>query len=297
MRFCNKNGMITQSGWGYAAVFLLLLAIAPEALAGGGWPRKKNGFYGKIGLASFRSNQYYSLLGELNNSGAQFRQTSLNLYAEYGITNRLTAVINCPFLRLNRFDNTGTTAGIGDVLVELKYGLFKNGLPISIGIAPSLPIGKSQALVENRNLPGNFINLPIGDGEFNVWTRLYASSSLGNRSYVSFDAGFNLRTQGFTNQYSAGLELGHKLFGKVWVNGILRRMATVGTVNTAKGSFVYGEGTEYLSYYLGASYEVKKHLSLTADYSNLLGSRKNVYSGPSIGLGIALELDALSFRK
>jgi hypothetical protein len=175
--------------------------------------------------------------------------------------------------------------------------LFKSGLPISIGIAPSLPVGKSQGLVENRNRPGDFINLPIGDGEFNVWARLYASSSLGKRSYVSFDAGYNFRTQGFTNQYSVGLELGYQLFGKVWVNGIIRRLATVGTPNSAKGSFVYGEGTEFWSYYLGASVPLKKHLSLTADYSNLLGGRKNVYSGSVFGLGFALELDTLKFNQ
>ena len=270
---------------------LLLLAGLTDVRAGGGWVKKKRSFYGKVTVSSFRSNKYYSLLGTLNDQGAQFRQTSVNLYAEYGLTDRLTVILNTPLLRVNRFANTGSTAGFGDAMVELKYGLLTKKIPVAISIAPTFPTGKSRALVANKDVPGNFINLPIGDGELNVWTRAYASSSLGKNTYVSADAGYNFRTQGFTNQYTFAGEIGHHFGERLWVNGVLRQFATAGTPNPSKGSFVYGEGLEYVGYSFGAAYSVSKQISLTVDYANLLGHRQNVYSGPTVGFGLSVQLN------
>lgn len=272
-------------------VLLVSLGGPTGARAGGGWVKKKRSFYGKVSVSSFRSNKYYSLLGNLNDQGAQFRQTSVNLYAEYGLTDRLTVILNTPLFRANRFANTGTTSGFGDAMVELKYGLLTRKIPVAISIAPSFPTGKSRALVANRDVPGNFINLPIGDGELNIWTRGYASSSLGNNTYVSADAGYNFRTQGFTNQYTFGGEIGHRFGEKLWINGTLRQFATAGTPNPNKGSFVYGEGLEYVGYSVGAAYSVSQQISLTVDYANLLGRRQNVYSGPMVGVGLSVQLN------
>lgn len=272
-------------------VLLITIGGPIQTRAGGGWVKKKRSFYGKVSVSSFRSRQYYSLLGTLNDQGAQFRQTSVNLYAEYGLTDRLTVILNTPLFRANRFANTGTTSGFGDAMVELKYGLLTKKIPVAISIAPSFPTGKSRALVASENIPGNFINLPIGDGELNIWTRAYASSSLGNNTYVSADAGYNFRTQGFTNQYTFGGEIGHRFGEKLWINGTIRQFATAGTPNPNKGSFVYGEGLEYVGYSVGAAYALSKQISLTVDYANLLGHRQNVYSGPTLGIGLSVQLN------
>ena len=289
---CSKPArLLTRRLLAAGLALLVSLGGPTDARAGGGWVKKKRSFYGKISVSSFRSSNYYSLLGNLNDQGAQFRQTSVNLYAEYSLTDRLTVILNAPLFRANRFANTGTTSGFGDAMVELKYGLLTKKIPVAISIAPSFPTGKSRALVANRYVPGNFINLPVGDGELNIWTRAYASSSLGNNTYVSADAGYNFRTQGFTNQYTFGGELGHRFGEKLWINGTLRQFATAGTPNPNKGSFVYGEGLEYVGYSVGAAYSVSKQISLTVDYANLLGRRQNVYSGPMVGLGLSVQLN------
>lgn len=275
-----------------SGVLLLLAALTnvPESLAGGGWVRKQRTFYGKLNVVSFRTNRYYNLGGELNDQGAQFRQTSLNLYAEYGLTSRLTVIANVPVIRSNSFSNTTSTTGFGDATIEFKYGLLTGPVHLAIGVAPQLPTGKSRALVDNLNRPGDQINLPIGDGELNVWTRGYISIPFSSRGYVSFDGGYNLRTQGFSNQYASGVEIGYKI-ATIWVNGTVRRLASVGTPDTNKGSFVYGEGLAYTAYSFGAAVPLTPKISLTADYSNLIGSGKNTYSGPVYGLGLSLQLE------
>ena len=261
-----------------------------DAAAGGGWVKKKRGFYGKVSVTSLRFNRYYSLTGTLNDQGAQFRQTSLNLYAEYGLTNRLTVILNVPGFRSNRFATTGRTLGIGDAMVELKYGLLTGKIPVAISVAPSFPTGKSGALVADVNRPGSLINLPIGDGELNVWTRAYASLPVSPRAYVSFDGGLNIRTQGFSNQYTAGAQVGYKA-GPVWLNGAIRRLATVGTTDANKGSFVYGEGLAYVGYSFGAAVPVTPTVSLTVDYANSVSGQRNVYSGATLGIGLSVQID------
>ena len=76
--------------------------------------------------------------------------------------------------------------------------------------------GESRTLVADVNRSGSPINLPVGDGELNVWTRAYASLPVSSRAYVSFDGGLNLRTQWFSNQYTTGAEVGDA--SGVWVN-------------------------------------------------------------------------------
>ncbi len=128
-------------------------------------------------------------------------------------------------------------------------------------------------------------------GEFNVWTRAYASSWLGNNTYISADVGYSFRTRGFTSQYTVGGEVGHRFGENLWINATLRQFATAGTPNPNKGSFVYGEGLQYTGYSVGAAYSVSSIISLAADYANYLGTRKNIYCGPTIGLGLAVQFN------
>jgi len=128
-------------------------------------------------------------------------------------------------------------------------------------------------------------------GEFNVWTRAYASSWLGNNAYISADVGYNFRTRGFTNQYTVGGEVGHRFGENLWINATLQQFATAGMPNPNKGSFVSGEGLQYTGYSVGTAYSVSSKISLAANDTNYFGTRKNIYSGPTIGLGLAVQFN------
>lgn len=286
MHRCSR--LLVRSGVNILTCLLLLL-LAQDGVAGGGWIRKKNTFYGKLRVSSFRTNKYYNLAGELNDQGAQFQQTSLDLYAEYGVSKRLTLILNTPLFRSNKFSTTNAATGFGDVLVEAKYGILTGNFPVAISVGAQLPTGQSRILVNDVNRPGSQINLPIGDGELNIWTKLYGSVPFSSRGYVSFEGGYNKRTQGFSDQYAVSAEVGYKI-GPVWTNAVLRRLKSVGVPDTNKGSFVYGEGLEFTAYALGAAIPVTKKTSLTLDFSSLIGPTKNTYSGSIFGLGLSVEM-------
>ncbi|MBO0937299.1 hypothetical protein J2I47_12145 [Fibrella sp. HMF5335] len=285
----NKWCIRPTSRWGGLLLGLALLGLVPDGVAGGGWVRKKSTFYGKLRVSSFRTNKYYNLAGELNDQGAQFQQTSLDLYAEYGLSKRLTLILNAPLFRSNKFSTTNAATGFGDVLVEAKYGILTGNFPVAISVGAQLPTGQSRILVADVNRPGSQINLPIGDGELNIWTKAYASIPFSSRGYVSVEVGYNKRTQGFSDQYASTVEVGYKI-GPVWTNAVLRRLNSVGVPDTNKGSFVYGEGLEYTAYSLGAAVPITKKTSLTLDYSNMIVPCKNTYSGPIFGLGLSVEM-------
>jgi hypothetical protein len=154
-----------------------------SATAQSGWTRAKNGFFGKLDVSHLSSDHYFSTTGtKLTTS--KFQQTSLTFYGEYGLKNRLTLITSLPILRRNAFETTNGVFGLGDLKLELKYRLTKNpAWPVALSIAPELPIGRKNAFAQNKTNPAEKINLPIGDGEFNVWTTLAASKSFGKKYF------------------------------------------------------------------------------------------------------------------
>ena len=160
-------------------ISLVFLAFFPFLLmAQGGWTRAPKSWFLKFDAAHLNSDRYINPIGgELKTSA--FRQTNFSFYGEYGFRERLTFIAQGPLLRLNSFETTEIAAGIGDLRLEAKYRLTNNRLPVSISIAPEFPTGRANAFAANKANPADVINLPTGDGEFNVWTTLAASKTFG----------------------------------------------------------------------------------------------------------------------
>lgn len=275
--------------WLLAGGFLLL---GGEARAGGGWARPPHSLYLKLSGTTLHSDSYYTSNGERVRT-ADFSTQTLQLYAEYGVVERLSAVLEAPLLKRAAYVTADAASGIGDVALTLKYALRTGAYPVSIGVGAEFPTGDSRAFGRNRENPQVIIYLPTGDDEFNVWLRGYASHSFHPRAaFISLDLGYNRRTQGFTDQYQLGLELGQRLFDRIWLLGNLRRLATAGTARAdgAFSSLGLGEGVEYTSLGGGLSVRVAPHVDLTADISSGLGRIRNIYSGINLGLGLAVEL-------
>jgi hypothetical protein len=272
-------------------LLFVLLFSASASFAGGGWTRKPNSIYAKLGFNWLSSTQFRSIEGTLIETSPFYLRT-LDLYAEYGLHDRFTAQLNFPVLRSASFETTNPATGIGDLSLELKYGVLQGNFPVAVALGVDLPTGDSKAIGQIKDNFGGFIRLPTGDGKWNVWTRLYASHSLHPiPAYFTVDGGFNFRTQGFTNQYALGLEVGYKFIDALWVISRIRRLALVGSPNTALGGAIgLGEGVEFNSISIGAAYPLNRYLSVTADIIGGFGTLKNIYSANNFIVGLAFEL-------
>ena len=168
-----------------AVVLGFMCLISLDIAAQSGWTKEKTeGFY-QLSFQSLKSKDYYSLEGDLLKTN-QFSQQSLIFYGEYGVTDKFTIIANWPLQTWNGFETTETVSGIGDLRLEFKHALLKKYFPLSISMAPELPIGRANHFAKSKVSDFEQINLPSGDGEFNVWTTLATSPIISELSTKAF---------------------------------------------------------------------------------------------------------------
>jgi len=277
-------------------ISMVVLILVQESLAQSGWTRKSKTYFVKMSYSFFGSKNYYNIDGELLET-AEFRQQSVNLYGEYGITDRLTAIVQMPLVRWNGFESTETVSGIGDLRTELKYAILRDRFPLAISVAPEFPTGPNDLFARNETNTFEQINLPTGDGEFNIWTTLAGSVSHPKIPlYTSASVAFNYRTEyqdvDFQNQLKLALELGYQPLDGLWVSGTINAQTSLGDENPVV-DFVRGDGTAYTAWGFSASYEVVHNISLSVDYWNFwdfIFDRQNIYSAPTLSLGCFYEI-------
>ncbi|MBN3583264.1 hypothetical protein JYB64_12770 [Algoriphagus aestuarii] len=276
------------------ALCLWLVVLTPciSLNAQSGWTKAKGeGFY-QLSFQSLVSKDYFTLSGEQLETN-QFTQQSLVLYSEYGITDRFTIIANWPIQTWNGFETTETVSGLGDLKIELKHALLKKYFPLSISVAPEIPVGRANHFAKSTVNDFEQINLPSGDGEFNVWGTLASSFALPNTPlYGSIFGTYNYRTQyegiQFSDQLGFGAEVGYQIAGKVWINSKLNALRSVDEVTTVS-DFVRGDGTAYTSYSFGASSPIYKGINLSFSYRNFtdwIYARENIYSSGVISIGL-----------
>lgn len=279
----------------YFIITSYLLLLQTAVFGQSGWTREKGGAFVQVSLSTFSSNDFYSTNGELFDQGEDFQSQALTIYGEYGITSRITGIRNLPLYKSNRFSGTDRVGGVSDIRIGAKYALSQK-LPISFAVEAEIPTGDGFNFADVREpvVPGQQINLPVSDGEFNVWSTLAVSKSLPTgKTYGSFYGQYNIRTQGFSDQYRLGLELGQRFIDRIWLIGRLGIQEGVSENSQPNVSFLYGEGTTYTTYGLTAMADLTNILKLTAsfsDYAGFISDRQNIYDAATFTVGIAWEL-------
>ncbi|WP_159085996.1 transporter [Flavobacterium faecale] len=274
---------------------ILAFCFPMLSIAQSGWTKAKNTCFVKLDYSSYTSSDFRNNVGNKLKT-SDFTQNAISVYGEYGITNRLTAIGFLPLYKQNGYETTNNVSGLGDLKLELKYALLQKSFPLSIAIAPEFPTGKKDNFATNKNNPLETINLPSGDGEFNVWTTLAVSHSFApSKLYASAFTAFNYRTsykeRDFQNQFQAGVEVGYQFFDKLWVNSKVSVLTGVGA-DPEFSDFIRGDGTSYTGMSVGAMYELNKNFGLTAQYFNsnsAIVKAKNVYANNILSVGIVYQ--------
>lgn len=272
-----------------STTFTLLMTTTGS---GGAWTRQQNSCYAKLSFTTLSTDEYHTVDGETITT-ADFHTFSLNLYGEYGITNRLTGIVRFPFVRSAGYVTTESYTSMGDLEAGIKYGIITGSTPIAASISAEFPTGDENGKGEIKELPGSYVALPTGDGEFNLIPALHVSHSFHPvAAYLSLDVGYNIRSEGFTDEYLVTAQSGYKVLGKVWIQATLRArgpMTDPDPTLAAGSALGFGEGVQYLAYSLGAGYEVLPHMNLSFDAYSAFGKITNIYSGINLVFGLAIE--------
>ena len=277
-------------------LIISFLFISVSVQAGGGWPQPKGQGYIKISEWWLIANKHYTDAGKIdpNLTNGLFNST---IYAEYGLSDRLTAIVYFPFFSRSYFNNevSGTTGeiltageainSIGDTDISLKYGLTKgSGIAVSATLTLGLPIGKDSG--------GSSGNLQTGDGEFNQLIQIDAGTGFPigeTNGYANVYIGFNNRTSGFSDEFRYGFEAGLNIFNNK-LTAIARFIGVKSFKNglpsgESNNTSIFANNAEYLSFSPEIAWNIKDNWGLAAGVGTAL-SGKIIYANPSYNVGI-----------
>lgn len=283
-------------------ILIAFILVSQTAFAGGPWSQPKGGLYLKLSEWWTIFDEHFTDQGRIdpNQTNGIFNTT---IYAEYGLTDRITAIVNAPILSRNIVNNirSATTQELlipgdgvttfGDTDVTLKLGITKPGsrIPIAASITFGLPTGTSVA--------GDANNLQTGDGEFNQMIKLHAGTGFnlsdGLSGYLSVYGGVNNRSNGFSEEARFGLELGLGFINdKLWVNGrldFLESFKNGDTAATTTSTSIFANNAEFTNIGVEANLYLTSSFGVSASVATPLRG-EIIAAGAAYNVGVFVDL-------
>lgn len=274
----------------YIKFLLAFLLFSGTIYAGGGWPQKKGEGFFLLSQRSIVGNGYYGSEG-LSIGSPRLSALTTHFYGEYGITDKFTAVLHSPFITaLSRdagLDGMGNIfiadndLGFGDIDAAIKYNILSKPLFLSAELTLGIPSGNYNG--------GQTETLHLGDGEFNQMLRVYASKGFKYGIFATAFGAFNNRTNGFSDEFHYGGELGISQFGLTLIGKLYVRQSLFN--EPRKDSpipGIYSDNLEYFSFGFQALYKFRNWGVMFEQGTANFG--RNIIAALSYSGGIFFEL-------
>lgn len=280
-----------------AVLLLILFYVQFISSHGQGSIQKRGTGWVQIEQYFTRSDSYFNSVSErISIRTNALYMTSLS--SEYGITNRITAIIIFPFfarstvneLEYNQTGNTesGTSLNsLGDTDVGLRFSI-RQKFPVQVNgfITFGLPFGKKGSV-------GTETDVQTGDGELNQISGIelrhyFLSLKLTASGYVAF----NNRAKNFSNEVRYGFGIGYKadrLF-------VAARLSVIESLfnDTAPVSLnsIFSNHRELVSPGVEVDYRITNKISLLATGTFVVSGR-NTLAAPAWTFGIKSPVNIL----
>lgn len=243
---------------------LLFCSIYSAAQAGGPWATGKGKAYTQLG-ASF--NQYNSIFynGSKLDLNVNVTDNTYQFYGEFGLTNKISLITNLPFKTLsnqhikNNFPTSpvGNLNGFGNISLAGKYSFWEKGVNIAAQV--SLENGTNQANYQT--------GLRTGYGAWAVTPSIIIGKGF-KKWYAFADAGFALRSAGYSEEIISNAEIGYTPFNRFW---LALAFNNKNTLKNGKVEEVYGQHTSlyvnnqsYNAFGLKVSYGFSEKIGINA---------------------------------
>lgn len=271
-------------------LFSVLICFAGTLTAGGGWTYEKGKGFVKLSQSAIYADKYFSPDGStVDITTIGYYATSL--YGEYGITDRLTAIAYVPFFSRNtlniiKYEFSGIEIpgdelnSFGDMDLSLQYGLIKSDTWVmSARVLFGLPTGDPQG--------GETGILQTGDGEFNQMLRLDLSRGFAKNYWASAYSGFNNRTEGFSDEFRWGAEVGASFKGRYFIIAKVDAVHSFenGTVDPSQTGTLFSNNMEYISPSLELAAQNEQGWGISISAAGALAGQ-NVLAAPNFTAGI-----------
>jgi len=281
----------------YSIVITVLISIQ---FANAQWNRDQGKGYYKLSAWYLNTAQHYTNTGDIDPNATR-SYFNLSVYGEYGISKKWNVIAYIPFFaRTTQNDIISGTTGavinegeavnsIGDIDLGVNYSfLEKNSWALSGTLKFGLPTGDNSG--------GSDGSFQTGDGEFNQLIQLNLGKSFNINSlpfYSKFFVGFNNRTENFSDELKAGLELGIEVLkNKLW---LVAKLDTNQSLNNgslsaanAQGN-IFANNVEYTNVGGELVYYITKKLGVTFNYTSAVSGRI-IAANPSYSFGVFLDV-------
>ncbi|MEM9324493.1 MAG: hypothetical protein AAGA85_02510 [Bacteroidota bacterium] len=274
-------------------VVLIILSAAP-ALSQGAWHKEKGKGFFKLAQSSIISDQFYSPEGTIQDiKTAGVHITSL--YGEYGLSDRWTVAAYVPFFFRNTINeqefaiSPNVEAGdesnsFGDTDIAIQYGILKKGpWVLSTSLLLGLPLGETSG--------GTSGVLQSGDGEFNQLLRVHGGYSFYPAPFWAAGyAGFNNRTQDFSDEVRFGAEVGVTVgsnFFAVLKLDIVESLMNGEAATSQTG--IFSNNLEFTSFGPELSYVFDNGWGISAAAFGALNGQ-NILASPAFSIGLVYDL-------
>jgi len=186
----------------------LLIAFVVHSAYGGPWPRKQGTGFVQLGASRIAYDKVYGDDGIKQLLGFEVTDNVVQVFAEYGVNDDITVTAMVPFKVVSVSAGApesvlpgGQKSGIGDIdLAIRRTWLSSDGYVLSTEMMIGLATGDHV----------HPYGLILGDGETNIAVRLSGGRSFyPSPLYVSGDAAYNFRSDGFSDDVLYNLEIGY----------------------------------------------------------------------------------------
>ena len=269
------------------ALIVFSIAFIGNTYAGG-WPQPKGGYFIKLSEWWIVSDQHFDNTGDVVINTHEFGYYSTNLFAEYGITNRLTGILYFPMLNYTYSlppSQTGKLSAwaVGDLDIGMRLGL-TNQIPVSLSLTflLGIPTGKERGSITG--------GLQTGDGEWNQALMLDAGMGFNivkTTGWLNLYSGYNLRSSDYADEFLYGIEGGINVSkNKI---ALVARVAGVNALGSgdspANPQSLFSNNREYLSFSPEIIYHFNASWGLAAGVGTAFWG-KNIFANTSFTIGV-----------
>ena len=272
--------------------YLLLITISFNVYSQSPWTQKKGESYLQLSFTTIPS--YSTLFGNPEyNTERKINDNTLQLYAEYGISDKTTLIANLPLKMVASNEVTSPTitpfttedsqTALGNIQLGIKQNFYNNKWLIS-----------GQLLLEaNTGTYEEASGLRTG---YDAWT-ITPTFIVGrgfNNWYIQAFTGVDIRTNEYSSAFKLGGEAGYKALDWLWVAGFLDGVASFQngdfldpTNNRLTGLYVNNQS--YAAFGVKLIGEFDKNFGVNAGFGGAFDGR-NVAKSPALSLGLYYKL-------
>jgi len=272
-------------------LLLLIFISTSNCFAQSAWTKKKGEVY--VQLAFNTISNYNEIFGKPDyKTEREITDNTLQLYGEYGITNKTTLIISVPLKLMTTGDLTNnnppfTTAdsktSLGNIEIGIKHQFYKAKWIIAWQMNVDT---KTSSFYEASGIRTGY----------DAWAftpTLNTSRSYKN-FYIQTFIGLNLKTHNYSSNFKVGGEIGTKLKDKIWLIGYLDviksfKNGDIELPQTNSLTALYINDQEYGGFGLKAIVDFSKTFGATANFGGAFFGN-NVAKQVALNIGLYYKI-------